>query len=194
MKKQTKTQKTGTTKMAHAMDRAVVVHNRRQRFWGVIALAGLFFCGFMLGMDIQHKRVKAPVATEQQNVVYQNEVDTFESKTTCEKIETLLLKNLADDDDTFAGNHVWNAKVYANLSERGCPENRNKFVELAKQELEIARALEDDRMGQEETIEVVETYKRIQMQQAAQEILDKAKKIANPTIDFIIELERIINE
>ena len=68
-------------------------------------------------------------------------------------------------------------------------------MDLARQELEIARALEDDDMThQRETIEIVETYKRLHMQQAAHEILDKAKRITNPAIDFIIELEKIINE
>ena len=86
------------------------------------------------------------------------------------------------------------AKIYANLSERGCPENAQKFVELAKHELEIARALEDDMFSESETIEVVETYKRLNMQAAAEEIFETAKKLTNPAIDFILEVEKIINE
>ena len=80
------------------------------------------------------------------------------------------------------------------MSERGCPENSEKYVALAKQELEIARALEDDEFDQYETIEVVETYKRLDMQAAAEEILETAKKLTNPAIDFILEVEKIINE
>ena len=86
------------------------------------------------------------------------------------------------------------AKIYANLSERGCAENSAKYVELAKQELEIARALEDDEFDDYETIEVVETYKRLNMQAAAEEIFETAKKLTNPAIDFILEVEKIINE
>ena len=65
---------------------------------------------------------------------------------------------------------------------------------MAKQELEIARALEDDKFDNDDTIEVVETYKRINMQAAAEEIFETAKKLTNPAIDFILEVEKIINE
>ncbi|MBR1380563.1 MAG: hypothetical protein IJ560_03160 [Alphaproteobacteria bacterium] len=121
-----------------------------------------------------------------------SKLDTAER--TCNQIEQLLTRNLYEQDDRSSYNHIYNAKIYANLSERGCPENSQKYVDLAKRELEIARALEDDKMDDDETIAVVETYKRIQMQNAAQEILDKAKKITDPAIDFIIQLEKIINE
>ena len=65
---------------------------------------------------------------------------------------------------------------------------------MAQQELEIARALQDDKFSEDDTIEVVETYKRLNMQAAAQEIFDVAKKLTNPAIDFILEVEKIINE
>lgn len=112
---------------------------------------------------------------------------------TCEQIETLLLGQLPYADGN-AESRIMRAKIYANLSERGCTENSTKYVELAKQELEIARALEDDRFENDETIEVVETYKRLNMQAAAQEIFETAKKLTNPAIDFILEVEKIINE
>ena len=112
---------------------------------------------------------------------------------TCEQIESLLLEQLpyagGDADD-----RIDRAKIYANLSERGCAENSAKYVEMAKQELEIARALEDDEFDNQETIEVVETYKRLNMQAAAEEIFETAKKLTNPAIDFILEVEKIINE
>lgn len=112
---------------------------------------------------------------------------------TCEQIESLLLEQLpyADGD---ADARIDRAKIYANLSERGCAENSAKYVEMAKQELEIARALEDDEFDNQETIEVVETYKRLNMQAAAEEIFETAKKLTNPAIDFILEVEKIINE
>ena len=122
------------------------------------------------------------------------DVDKAGTEKNCEKIENLLNGQIDRGMALDANTHIDNAKIYANLSERGCPENSQKYVDLAKQELEIARALEDDEMDHEETIEVVETYKRLKMQSAAQEILDKAKKITKPAIDFIIELEKIINE
>ena len=119
---------------------------------------------------------------------------------TCKKVEGLLLQKLNCDinDSSYcmkAEGHVTDAQVYANLSERGCPENSQKYKDLAAQELEIARALNDDSLDDEyEATEIVETYKRIQMQKEAAKMIEKAKKLTNPAIDFIIELEKIIEE
>ena len=116
-------------------------------------------------------------------------------KSTCGKIENLLIAKLYHDGNPDAEAHIDNAKIYANLSERGCPENSNKYKELAKQELEIARALNDDNLRDEnESVEIVETYKRLQMQAEAEKMIEKAKKLTNPAIDFIIQLEKIIEE
>ena len=119
--------------------------------------------------------------------------EKLESKKPCEQVEILLLERLwpANGD---AEDRIDRAKVYAQVSERGCPENSQKYENLAKQELEIARALADDHLSEDETIEVVETYKRLNMQAAAEEILETAKKLTNPAIDFILEVEKIINE
>jgi len=194
MKKQTKTKKSQKqTKMAVAMNRAVVVHNRRQRIWGIIALAGLFFCGYMVGMTINkptnqvcpESSVVAPSETEI--------VAVSEPQSVCAEIERLLSRHLpvASDD---VDDRIERAKIYASMAERGCPENAATYVELARQELDIARAIEDDDFSHEETIDVVETYKRLHMQAAAEEIFEKAKKLTNPAIDFILQVERIINE
>ena len=116
-------------------------------------------------------------------------------ETTCGKIETLLEDRLMPVDESYSEPHIENAKIYANLSERGCPENSEKYKELAKQELEIASALNDDKIEDTyETTEIAETYKRIQMQAEAERMIEKAKKLTNPAIDFIIQLEKIINE
>ena len=254
MKKQTRIKKSQNTQ---STETTVVVHTRRQRFFGILALAGLFFCGFMLGTDVQTKHQKVNIDSNVVNIdesasacevieqmllervrpdgvfdwgypennvkVYEQLVrygcpenkekyqqmvlretqiveamtgDTISPENTrnCETIERLLNRELSDTDSLSFHSHMANAKIYANLSERGCAENHQKYVGLARQELEIARALQDDELSENDTIEVVETYKRIQMQHAAKEILDKAKKLTNPAIDFIIELEKIINE
>ncbi len=112
---------------------------------------------------------------------------------TCKQIEELLIGQLPSANGN-AEYRIERAKIYANLSERGCAENSAKYVELAKQELEIARALEDDRFDNNDTVAVVETYKRLNMQAAAEEIFETAKKLTNPAIDFILEVEKIINE
>ena len=117
---------------------------------------------------------------------------------TCEKIEVELSGQLMCNYNRHCSenNHINDAKIYANLSERGCPENSEKYKNLAKQELEIARALTDDNVEHNpgESVEIVETYKRLQMQAEAERMIEKAKKIANPAIDFIIQLEKIIEE
>ena len=116
---------------------------------------------------------------------------------TCEAVETLLLKRLNDfdEDTTFSEPHIERAKIYANLSERGCAKNTNVYKDLAKKEIDIARALNDDSLeNEQEATEMVETYKRLQMQAEAEKMLEKAKKLTNPAIDFIIQLEKIIEE
>lgn len=130
----------------------------------------------------------------EQNIINAlNQDDVPSDEPTCQNIENLLFANIPHGDNG-ADSHIARAKVYANLSERGCPENSQKYVSLAAQELEIARALEDDRFDENETIEVVETYKRLRMKQAATEVINKVQQITDPAIDFILKLEQIINE
>ena len=114
-------------------------------------------------------------------------------KETCLVVEEALLEHLPSAENR-PSTRIDRAKIYANLSERGCPENSAKYVEMAKQELAVARALEDDKFDEYETVEVVETYKRLNMQAAAEEIFETAKKLTDPAIDFIIQVEKIINE
>lgn len=116
----------------------------------------------------------------------------------CEKIEAVWLQRLNDinfENSDDAQDYINRAKVYANLADRGCPANVDTYKELAKQDLEIARALNNDRLDdRREATEMVETYKRLQMQQEATKMIEKAKKLTNPAIDFIIQLEKIIEE
>jgi hypothetical protein len=115
---------------------------------------------------------------------------------TCRQIEALLSQRLYPVHNPDARAHIENAQIYANLSERGCQDNLQKYKELAKQEIDIARALTDDNVDKyrNESVEMVETYKRLQMQKEAERMIEKAKKLTNPAIDFIIQLEKIIEE
>lgn len=193
MKKSTKSKKTQKVKTAPVKKEVVVVHNRGQRFWGIVALVGLFLCGLFVGMAINSsdKQNIAEASPISQPVVETRDVS--EPVAVCNEIERLLSRRLpiATDD---ADERIERAKIYATLAERGCPENSATYVEMARQELDIARAIEDDEFDHDETIEVVETYKRLNMQAAAEEIFEKAKRLTNPAIDFIIQVERIINE
>ena len=146
---------------------------------------------FQHGCDVNKDKYRAAIAREMTIIESLGGGQTI--KSTCEQIEASLLDRLPyADNRASADERIDRAKIYANLSERGCPENSAKYVALAKQELEIARALEDDEFDEVETIEVVETYKRLNMQAAAQEIFETAKKLTNPTIDFILQVEKII--
>ncbi len=119
-----------------------------------------------------------------------NSLEDAEDKRPCEVVENSLDWHIQNCD----GDHIQCAKIYAQLAERGCPENAKKYTELAARELEIARGISDDKMSNSETVEVVETYKRLQMKTAAQDVINKVQKITDPAIDFILELEKIVNE
>ena len=238
--------------------RTVACCSRRQKVWGVVALLGLFACGWMVGASVNKWRadmnkdasvtvaaeVSAPVASNnnapreceliEDYINHELELSTdadeyaqlYEllieyscpekvslyrarynvhgiknsknvasqsgEKRLCERVENELLRWVTGDTSAFA--HEANAKTYANLAERGCPENKTKYTELARQELELMRALTDDNMDQDMAMDAARTYKRLQMQAAAEDVLDKVKKLTNPAIDFIMEMERIINE
>jgi len=113
---------------------------------------------------------------------------------TCAEIETLLMQQLPTYNLNESDVRIDRAKIYANLSERGCPENSQKYVELAAKELEIARALRDDEFNPNEAEEVVETYKRLEMKAAATDVLNKVQKLIDPGVDFIIQMQKIIEE
>lgn len=174
-----------------------VVYSRKQRFWGWFGLIMLFICGIMVGVGIGGNSSNGfkPAHASDASSTPKSEPQTPDTTQTCTIIEESLLVRLPNGDK-FAtqDDRIERAKIYANLSERGCPENHQKYYDLAKQELEIARALSDDEFNQQDTIEVVETYKRLNMQAAAEEIFEMAKELTNPTIDFILSVEKIINE
>ncbi|MBE6459837.1 MAG: hypothetical protein E7009_02525 [Alphaproteobacteria bacterium] len=173
-----------------------ITHTPAQRFWGIMAFAALFICGVMVGMGLNNNpHYGKNVAHASENPAPTETATVDSGKQTCTLIEESLLVRLPEGDE-FASSYdrIERAKIYANLSERGCAENAQKYHDLAKQELAIARALQDDEFSQTDTIEVVETYKRLNMQAAAEEIFETAKKLTNPTIDFILAVEQIINE
>ncbi len=113
---------------------------------------------------------------------------------TCMEVESLLMQSLPMSGLNYSDIRIERAKIYANLSERGCPENSQAYVDLAAKELEIARALSDDKFSKSETVEVVETYKRLEMKQAANEVFEKVQKLTDPAIDFILQIQKIIEE
>ena len=115
--------------------------------------------------------------------------------TTCERIEQLLAQQLIPEEDSNPYSQLSNANIYARLAERGCPENVDKYRALAAREIEITTALQPvEKMHESEVADVVDVYKKVKMQAAAQQVIDTLQKASEPTIDFILKLEKIINE
>lgn len=115
--------------------------------------------------------------------------------TTCERIEQLLELRLASEGDSDPRAHLNNANTYTRLAERGCPENVDKYRALAAREIEITTALRPvEEMPEYDVENVVDVYKKVKMQAAAQQVIDTLQKASEPTIDFILKLEKIINE
>lgn len=137
---------------------------------------------------------QAMIQREQEILAALTGKTTDNNTQTCTEIESLLLQQLPDYNMNDCNIRIERAKIYANLSERGCPENSQQYVNLAAKELEIARALRDDNFSRAETDDVVETYRRLQMKQAASEVLDKVQKLTDPAIDFIMQVQKVIEE
>jgi hypothetical protein len=87
------------------------------------------------------------------------------------------------------------AKIYADLSDRGCPENSKEYRNLALHEISISRALNDaSRKTAKELQDIVDEYKRSDLKRDVDKALDKAKKLTDPAIDFMLQVEKIIKE
>lgn len=110
----------------------------------------------------------------------------------CAVIEQTLLNEICNDYSC----HLHNAEVYSKMSEDGCPENSEIYKQKALNELQIAdgiRVNEDD-LSRGDIRATVNTYKKLQMQNEARKYIKKAEKLINPGVDFIMELERVIEE
>lgn len=171
------------------------------KVWGVIALAGLFTCGLVLGWTLRpNVTCEMPnpdnggfievvqVSTDSENVATDN-------KPTCVVIQELLANRIYPENEPDYVRHLLNASTYSTMAERGCPENAEKYKEMALREIEIATALQgEEDMEMYDTEIVIDTYKKLNMQREAQEFLNKVQKLTDPAIDFILKMEKIINE
>ena len=118
-----------------------------------------------------------------------------EIMSTCSRIEQLLKQRLYPEDSTNYTNHLTNADTYGTLAERGCTENSDMYKTLALRELEIAAALKPTEDMQTWDAEIViDTYKKLDMQQEAREFLNKIEQLIDPATDFILKMEQVINE
>ena len=127
---------------------------------------------------------------------YEYEAKNDESARPCETIERQLRFQLATPANPSAWDHSRNAVVYSKMAEDGCPENAEKNKQLALNELQIADGIRisDEEVSRDEMRYTVDTYKKLQMQNEAKKYLNKVEKLVNPGIDFIMELQRVIEE
>lgn len=129
----------------------------------------------------------------QRGVVPQQRPDAPEKN--CVVIEEVLNKQIASFGKDMTSNDYMNrAQVYANLSKRGCPENSENYKKLALLDIDVARAIQDDYLADYEAIKAVNIYKKLEMKNEAEKVFNTLKKMTDPTIDFIMEIEKIINE
>ncbi len=112
----------------------------------------------------------------------------------CHVIETTLLQYVNNCDEPDC--HLNNAEIYSKIVEDGCPENKNKYGQMALNELQIAEGVRVDEtdVNKNEIRSTINTYKKLQMQNEAKKYLNKVEKLVNPGIDFIMELQRVIEE
>ena len=112
----------------------------------------------------------------------------------CQVIENTLLQYVTTCNDPDC--HLQNAEIYSKIVEDGCPENKNEYGQMALNELQIAEGvrINETEVNKHEIRSTVNTYKKLQMQNEAKKYLNKVEKMVNPGIDFILELQRIIEE
>ena len=126
----------------------------------------------------------------------QYETTNDENSRPCEIIERQLRFELTTSANPSSWDRSRNAAIYSKMAEDGCPENAEKYKQFALNELQIADGIKvrDDEVSREEMRYTVDTYKKLQMQQEAKKYLNKVEKLVNPGIDFIMELQRVIEE
>ena len=116
---------------------------------------------------------------------------------TCATIEALKLRQLPDADSSNYNAHIIRAYIYADLTEYGCPENQAQFTQLSNRELQIAEALRGSAPADTTGRNVIITYNTSgegEVAQQARRVIEKAKQIGEPMIQFISSVERIVSD
>ncbi|MBO4746246.1 MAG: hypothetical protein J5613_04235 [Alphaproteobacteria bacterium] len=113
----------------------------------------------------------------------------------CEVIERTLQRRI-DYGCDMAECHSYNAEIYAKMAEDGCVKNKELNTQKALNELQIADGVRvnDRELSENDVRTTVNTYKKLQMQNEARRYIKKAEKLINPGVDFIMELQRVIEE
>ncbi len=114
---------------------------------------------------------------------------------TCEEIERALQSQLREIyPESRAEERLHNADIYSTMAERGCPENAEQYKELALRQIDVVSAVSNEQELTENKETIVETYEKLQMQEAARNFLNKLDRLIKPTTDLIYEIGRVVNE
>lgn len=163
----------------------------------VVGLIVALICGGVISVFATVKIWKNDIERMAATVTTTKEQVAESAPQTCMKIEALLNGRLdySDADSDESVKHIQRANVYSALSEHGCTENADKYKTLALYEIEIARALSDDKyLEHYEVMDIVATYKNLDMEQEARQFVDTIKRITTPAVEFIQAVEKIIEE
>jgi len=119
---------------------------------------------------------------------------------TCEVIEQKKLSRLMRESDiSHAEESLMNAEIYIDLIKYGCPENMEKFKELLSRQLKIAEAMlgasfttENVHNNHYSYIRQVRILKELGDRNSIKQILEKARRLGEPAMQFINEIEQIL--
>ena len=117
----------------------------------------------------------------------------------CREIENALTRRIIYSCDTHqyvSECHLNNAEVYSKLAEDGCEENAEMYRKNALDELQIADGVRINAsdVNPREVRSTINTYKKLRMQSEARRYLNKVEKMLDPGIEFIMELQKVIEE
>ncbi len=117
----------------------------------------------------------------------------------CREIENALTRRIIYSCDTHqyvSECHLNNAEVYSKLAEDGCAENADMYRKNALDELQIADGVRINAsdVNPREVRSTINTYKKLRMQNEARRYLNKVEKMLDPGIEFIMELQKVIEE
>jgi hypothetical protein len=182
----------------------MVKNNKTSSFpWGKFSIAfgfvALFACGLAVGLFMNtnnNKPVRAPSDDTRAVVARPNAQNEGPGQKPCELAEATLTRGLKyyNEQSTEVMDHLERAEIFARASEYGCAENSEKYRQMALREIGVARSLNNQKFKSDVTQQVINTYKKEDMKRDADKILDKARQITDPAIDFILEVEKIIND
>lgn len=117
----------------------------------------------------------------------------------CREIENALNRRIIYNCDNYqyvSECHLNNAEVYSKMAEDGCEENIEQYRQNALDELQIADGVRINAsdVNPREVRSTINTYKKLRMKNEARRYLDKVEKMLDPGIDFILELQKVIEE